>query len=112
LILTAVFTLLVSAAVGSLFARTATATATAYVILIALFLGPLLIWLGRDAPFGHATVQNALLATPVGAALSVIKSPGFAQYELLPAAWWICGVASIFSLIVLMFQTWRLMRPV
>lgn len=112
LVLTAVFTLLLSAAVGSLFSRTATATATAYVILIALFLGPLLIWLGRDAPFGHTTVQNALLVTPVGAALSVIKSPGFDQYELLPAAWWICGFASMLFLGVLIAQTWRLMRPV
>jgi hypothetical protein len=112
LVLTAIFTLLLSAAVGSLFARTAPATATAYVILMALFLGPLLIWLGRDAPFGHSTVQSALLATPVGAALSVIKSPGFAHYELLPLAWWICGTASVLLLTVLVVQTWRLMRPV
>lgn len=112
LLLTAVFTVLMSAAIGSLFARTAPATATAYVILMILFLGPLLIWLGRDAPFGHSTVQRALLATPVGAALSVIKSPGFAHYELLPAAWWISGIASAACLGVLLVQTWRLMRPV
>ncbi len=112
LLLTAAFTLVLSAAVGSLFARTAPATATAYVILMVLFLGPLLIWLGRDAPFGHSTVQSALLATPVGAALSKIKSPGFEHYELLPAAWWICGVASVLLLTVLVVQTWRLMRPV
>jgi ABC-type transport system involved in multi-copper enzyme maturation permease subunit len=112
LLLTAVFTLVLSAAVGSLFARTAPATATAYVILMVLFLGPMLIWLGRDAPFGHSTVRTALLATPVGAALSTINSPGFAHYELLPAAWWICGLASLVSLIVLTAQTWRLMRPV
>ena len=112
LLMTALFTLAVSAAVGSMFARTAPATATAYVILMFLFLGPLLIWLGRDAPFGHSTVQTSLLATPVGAALSVIKSPGFEHYELLPAAWWISGVASVLLLGVLGVQTWRLTRPV
>lgn len=112
LLMTALFTLSVSAAVGSMFARTAPATATAYVILMFLFLGPLLIWLGRDAPFGHSTVQTSLLATPVGAALSVIKSPGFENYELLPAAWWISGMASVLLLAVLGIQTWRLTRPV
>lgn len=111
LLLTALFTLLLSAAVGSLFVRTATATATAYVALMVLFLGPLLIWLGRDAPFGHATVQASLLATPMGAALSVIETPGFAQYELLPASWWICGTASAALFLVLVVQTWRLVTP-
>jgi ABC-type transport system involved in multi-copper enzyme maturation permease subunit len=112
LVATALFTLVLSAAVGSLFARTAPATATAYVILMILFLGPLLIWLGRDAPFGHQTVQSALLVTPVGAALSTIESPGFVAYELLPDAWWICGISTVFLLGVLSVQTWRLMRPV
>ena len=112
LLLTALFTLALSAAVGSFFARTAAATATAYVVLMILFLGPLLMWLGRDAPFGHTTVQNSLLATPVGAALSVIKAPGFEQYELLPAAWWISGIASGVLLLLLGLQTWRLTRPV
>lgn len=112
LLLTALFTLALSAAVGSFFARTAPATATAYVVLMVLFLGPLLMWLGRDAPFGHSTVQNSLLATPVGAALSVIKTPGFEHYELLPAAWWISGIASGVLLLLLGVQTWRLARPV
>jgi ABC-type transport system involved in multi-copper enzyme maturation permease subunit len=111
LLLTAVLTLMLSAAVGSLFRRTATATATVYVALIILFLGPLLIWLGRDAPFGHDTVAAALLATPTGAALSVIETPGFAQYELLPAAWWISGIASVLLLGLLVAQIWRLMLP-
>ena len=110
LLLTALFTLLLSAAVGSLFARTATATATAYVILMFLFLGPLLIWLGRDAPFGHSTVKTSLLATPMGAALSVMETPGFTQYDLLPASWWITGIASLVMVLILAVQTWRLMK--
>jgi ABC-type transport system involved in multi-copper enzyme maturation permease subunit len=109
LLLTALFTLLLSAAVGTLFARTATATATSYVILMFLFLGPLLIWLGRDAPFGHSTVKVALLATPMGAALSKMETPGFIQYDLLPASWWITGCASMVLVVVLFVQTWRLM---
>jgi ABC-type transport system involved in multi-copper enzyme maturation permease subunit len=111
LLLTAVFTLILSAAVGSLFVRTATATATVYIVLMILFLGPLLIWLGRDAPFGHTTVQTSLLATPMGAALSVIETPGFRQYELLPTSWWVCGIASLVLLAVLAGQVWRLTLP-
>ncbi|MGE3776949.1 MAG: hypothetical protein AB7F89_07190, partial [Pirellulaceae bacterium] len=111
LLLTALLTLLLSAAIGSLFARTTTATATAYVTLMALFMGPLLIWLGREAPFGHSTVQASLLVTPMGAALSVMETPGFAHYELLPAAWWISGAVSLASFVVLLIQTWRLTLP-
>ena len=111
LLLTASLTLLVSAAVSSLFARTATATTVSYIVLIVLFLGPLLIWLGREQPFGHRTVQMALMANPMGAALAVMQSPGFVRYELLPASWWISGIASFLLLVGLCVRTWRLTRP-
>ena len=42
--------MLLSAAVGSLVSRTATATAAAYTVLLTICAVPLLIWLGRDAP--------------------------------------------------------------
>ncbi|MDA0969065.1 MAG: ABC transporter permease subunit, partial [Planctomycetota bacterium] len=64
LLLTTLVTLAVSAAVGSLFARTTTSTVSAYVVLLAMFFGPLLVWLGRDAPFGYEVVQAALAITP------------------------------------------------
>ena len=112
LVWTIIMALMVSAAVGSLFRSTAVSTSTTYVVVIGMFLLPVLFWLGRDAPFGHDTVEKALLITPVGAALSVMESPGFTQYELLPAAWWVAGVISLLMLIVLGFQTWRLSRAV
>ncbi len=110
LVWTAIFALTVSAAVGSLFRSTAISTTATYVIVIGLFLVPILVWLGRDAPFGHDTVEAALLTNPVGAALSVIEAPGFENYNLLPAAWWIAGVVSSVMLIVLGVQVWRLTR--
>ena len=112
LVWTTLLALTVSAAVGSLFRSTAVSTSLTYVVVIGLFLLPVLVWLGRDAPFGHDTVEKALLLTPVGAALSVIEAPGFAQYDLLPAAWWIAGVISLIMLIILGIQTWRLSRAV
>ncbi len=109
---TAVYTLAVSAAVGSLFRNTAVATTSSYVTVMSLFLIPMLVWLGRDAPFGRETVQFALLITPVGAALSVIEAPGFSSYNLLPAAWWVAGVVTGFMFLVFGVQVWRLTRPV
>lgn len=111
LAVTAVFCLLASAAIGSFFSRTATATAAAYSLLLAVCGAPLLIWLGRDAPFGHDTVEAALVFNPIAAALTVIRIPGFRDYELLPGNWWILGVGSILSLIVLLRQTRRLAQP-
>ncbi|MFO0904100.1 MAG: ABC transporter permease subunit [Pirellulales bacterium] len=111
LVLTAGYTLALSAAVGAWFNRTATSTVTVYVVLMCVFLGPLLIWLGREAPFGHDVVQAALCLNPMGAALSIIEMPGFAQYELTPASWWVAGVVIVGALSALVVRIWRLMRP-
>ena len=108
---TAVFAMLLSAAVGSLFGRTAAATAAAYGILLSICAIPLLIWVGRDAPFGHDLVETALSINPVAAALSVIRMPGFQNYTLIPANWWFLGISSVVSLFVLVGQTYRISRP-
>jgi hypothetical protein len=112
LVWTAVYALAVSAAVGSMFRSTAVSTTITYVVVIVLFLIPILVWLGRDAPFGYDTVQAALLITPVGAALNVIEAPGFESYDLLPAAWWIAAAVSSLMFVVLGIQVWRLSRPI
>lgn len=111
LALTAVYALAVSAAIGGMFRSTAVSTTMTYVIVIGLFLFPMLIWVGRDAPFGPDTVQTALLMNPVGAALSVIESPGFESYNLLPTAWWIAAIVSVVMFVILGLQVWRLTRP-
>ncbi len=108
---TAGFAMLLSAAVGSLFRRTAPATAMAYAVLLAVCGAPLLIWLGRDAPFGHDTVERALLINPVAAALSVIRLTGFRDYQLIPGNWWFLGIGSVICLFVLIGQTRRISRP-
>jgi ABC-type transport system involved in multi-copper enzyme maturation permease subunit len=108
---TALFAMLLSAAVGSLFRRTAPATAAAYAALLAVCAGPLLVWMGQDAPFGHGTVESALVINPVAAALSVIRTSGFQEYDMIPANWWFLGIASTASLVVLVAQTRRISRP-
>lgn len=111
LILMSVFAVFLSAAASSLFKKTATATTVAYGVLLIVCAGTLLIWLGRDAPFGHATVERALSINPMAAALSVIQTPGFTQYNLLPTNWWVTGAMSLILLAVLVVQTIRLTRP-
>jgi ABC-type transport system involved in multi-copper enzyme maturation permease subunit len=111
LVATAIFAMLLSAAVGSLFRKTATATAVAYGALLTICALPLLVWMGRDAPFGHGTVEAALQLNPVAAALSVIRMPGFQNYSLIPANWWFMGVFSLLSLGILVAQTYRISRP-
>ena len=69
LALTAVFAVLVSAAASSLFRADRRGMTASYLALLAFCMGPLLVWLGREAPFGHTTVQAALSIDPVAAAL-------------------------------------------
>src|SRR5262249_18297719 len=95
LALTAVFAVLLSAAISTLFRSTAAATTTSYLALLPICAGPLLISLGSEAPFGHATVQAVLTVDPVAAALQASHAKGFKDYELLPATWWIIGSACV-----------------
>jgi hypothetical protein len=109
--LTAVFAVLVGATASSLFRSTAAATAAAYLVLAGVCIGPLLIWLGREAPFGHTTVETALTIDPVAAALAAADTPGFTDYHLLPANWWVIGSACVVLLVVLVLRTRQLYRP-
>jgi ABC-type transport system involved in multi-copper enzyme maturation permease subunit len=111
LALTAIFAVLVSAAISTLFRSTATATTASYVLLLAVCVGPLLFWLGREAPFGRATVRSVLMIDPVAAALQASETPGFTDYELLPLNWWIIGSACVVLLLFLAVRTWQLCRP-
>lgn len=111
LVATAGFAMLLSAAIGSLFRRTASATAASYAALLGVCGVPLLVWLGRDAPFGHDMVESALLINPVAAALSVIRMSGFRDYQLIPGNWWFLGFSATASVLVLVGQTYRISRP-
>jgi hypothetical protein len=102
---------MLSAATSSFFRRTAPATVTAYSILIGLYGGTFLVWLGRDAPFGQAVVRAALALNPLAAALTILEVPGFARYDLVPIAWWWTLGATALCLLVLVARIWRLTRP-
>src|SRR5262249_15501445 len=109
--LTALFAVLLGAAVSSMFRHTAAATAVAYLALLAVCAGPLLFWLGRDAPFGHHLVETVLIVDPLAAALNAANNPAFTRYELLPAHWWFVGGACVGLLTLLFFRTWHLTQP-
>lgn len=111
LLLAGLLALMISATVGSLFRRTAAATITAYICVLSLFGGTMLVWLARDAPFGFATVQAALSINPMAAALSVFRLPGFEQYDLLPMAWYVSGVAIVVLYLAMRLRVQQLTRP-
>jgi ABC-type transport system involved in multi-copper enzyme maturation permease subunit len=111
LAVTAAFAVLLAAAASSMFRSTATATAVSYGALVAVCVGPLLVWLGRGAPFGQGVVQAALVLNPVAAALEACRTPGFIEYDLLPLNWWIMGTACVLLLAFLSVRLWQLTRP-
>ncbi|MCA9127886.1 MAG: ABC transporter permease [Planctomycetales bacterium] len=101
----------VSACISSLCRTTAVATTTAYGVLLAVFAGTLLIWLGEGKPFSPLLVENALCLNPAAAALSEMGAPGFAKYDLIPNAWWLGGSVSLGCLLVFTLRVWQLSRP-
>jgi ABC-type transport system involved in multi-copper enzyme maturation permease subunit len=111
LLFASVFTLIVSAALGSLFRRTTPATMTSYAVLATLTGLPLLIWLGREAPFGFRVVETALLFDPISSALSYMQPKAFNQYQLIPGNWYFLGGSCLTGFLVFWLRTWRLMRP-
>lgn len=111
LLLATVFTVIVSAAIGSCFRKNTPATITSYSILTSLTALPILIWIGRDAPFGFHIVQNALLVNPMSSALSIMRTRGFEDYQLVPGNWYFLAAGSIVGLSVFWFQIHRLTQP-
>jgi hypothetical protein len=110
LLLTGLTAMMLSGVVGCWFSRTAAATTAAYVAVVGLFGGTLLIWLARDAPFGFQTVETALKLNPMAAALAVFNVPGFQTYNLIPASWWITGAIIIVCFGVMRMRVQSLMR--
>lgn len=111
LLLAGVLAMMISATLGSFFRRTAAATTAAYVAVLGLFGGTLLIWLARDAPFGFETVQRVLQWNPLAAALSVFNVPGFSAYQLVPAVWWTAGISSVVLFLIMRYRVQQLTRP-
>jgi ABC-type transport system involved in multi-copper enzyme maturation permease subunit len=111
--LTALFTVLLSAACSSLFRRTTAATSVSYMIIVVLCVGTLVPWLGEGMLFGHALVESILRFNPVAAALSIIDMPGLSReaYQLTPFNWQFLAIASGVCAIVLWLRTWHLTRP-
>ncbi|MBL8815448.1 MAG: ABC transporter permease subunit [Planctomyces sp.] len=111
LVMAALVSMFVSATVSSFFRSTAGATTVSYALLILLFAGPMLIWMNRDAPFGHTFVEKSLVLNPMAAALNAIQATGFESYNLIPAAWYFAGGLCSVLVIVLYLRIRQLTRP-
>ncbi len=85
LLMTCIMVLAISSLVSSLFRTTATATAVSFSIVIMIFAGTFLFWLGKGSPFNVETVEKALVINPLATALTIMGTPGFdaAEFTLL-----------------------------
>ncbi len=101
----------ISACVSGFCKTTAVATLTSYALVLTLFGGTLLVWLGRGQPFGPLLVERVLALNPVAAALSEMQTPGFELYNLIPLAWWIGSGLSLLAVSILAVRIWFLTRP-
>ena len=111
LLLAGLVALMVSAAVGSGFRRTAAATSAAYIAVLLLFGGTMLVWLARDAPFGFETVERVLTVNPMAAALSLFRVRGFENFNLLPISWYVAVAIIIVMYFVMRLRVTQLTRP-
>jgi ABC-type transport system involved in multi-copper enzyme maturation permease subunit len=110
LIATAMVTIL-SACVSAYSKTSAAATAASYAVLLVLFAGTLLIWLGRGNPFGPLFVERALLLNPAATALAEMKAPGFETFQLIPNGWYVGLSICAAGLVILVLRIARLTRP-
>ncbi|GIW99193.1 MAG: hypothetical protein KatS3mg111_2526 [Pirellulaceae bacterium] len=101
----------ISACISGFMRSAATATATAYAVVLSLFAGTMVIWLARGRPFGVTLVERILLFNPAAAALSEMGTPGFEQYRLTPTAWWVGLSISGGCLVILGWRLRQLTRP-
>lgn len=111
LVLAAILSMLISATVSSFFRTSAIATTVSYGILILIFGGTMLVWMNRDAPFGHEFVQSALRLNPMAAALNAMQADGFQGYDLIPATWQYTGATCAVLLVILYLRVFRLTKP-
>lgn len=108
---TASLAICLSVVISAFSPRTAIATTIAYSALALVCAGSMLIWLLRDAPFGHRTVELALMINPMAAALHVMNTPGFVEYELLPGNWWFVAAACTLCLAATWMRIRNLAKP-
>ncbi|MFM8401252.1 MAG: hypothetical protein ACKOAH_25800, partial [Pirellula sp.] len=102
---------ILSACVSAYSKTSAAATAASYAVLLLLFAGTLLIWLGRGNPFGPVFVERALLLNPAATALAEMKAPGFETFQLIPKGWYVgLGICAA-GLVILILRIVRLTRP-
>jgi hypothetical protein len=101
----------ISACVSSFCRSTAVATATSYGLLLAIFVGTLLVWLAQGKPFGPMFVERVLMFNPAATALSEVRAAGFEQYSLAPVSWWVAGSVSSVCIVVLAVRLWKMTLP-
>ncbi|MCA9062097.1 MAG: ABC transporter permease [Planctomycetaceae bacterium] len=111
LCLVALQCLLISAVASTFFRRAATATTVAYGVLGLLFAGTMLIWVNRNAPFGHTLVEWALRFNPMAAALHAMDASDFGSYQLIPSGWWIASGICVLLIVVLYLRVRKLSQP-
>jgi ABC-type transport system involved in multi-copper enzyme maturation permease subunit len=110
LVLTSLLCVVGTTAISSLCRKTASASAIAYALVLALFGGTLLVWLGRASLFSPGAVSLALRLNPLAAALGAMRMPGFRHLNVIEWNWVFVSVLIILSLIILTVRTSQLTK--
>ena len=100
LLMTCILVLSISALISSLFRVTATATIVSFSVIIIIFAGTFLFWMGKGAPFSVDVVETALLFNPLATALTIMNMPGFDPAEftrLAPSEVWSSSTEDLWS---------------
>lgn len=110
LLLTSLLCVIGTTAISSLCRKTASASAIAYALILALFGGTLLVWLGRQSLFSPGAVSLALRLNPLAAALGVMRMPGFSHLHVIRWNWGFMAALIVLSLIILTARTSQLTK--
>ena len=105
---------------------TATATSISFGLLLLIFAGTFLVWLGRGSPFSNETVTTILTINPLATAFGILDVQGFAQFQnvipvgmpwgednefMMPVNWILMSILTVVLLVIITVRLDKLTKP-
>ena len=126
LVLTGTFCFTLSMAISTMCRVTATATSISFGLLLLIFAGTFLVWLGRGSPFSNETVTTILTINPLATAFGILDVQGFAQFQnvipvgmpwgednefMMPVNWILMSILTVVLLVIITVRLDKLTKP-
>ncbi len=126
LVLTGAFCFALSMAISTMCRVTATATSISFGLLLLIFAGTFLVWLGRGSPFSNETVTTILTINPLATAFGILDVQGFAQFQnvipvgmpwgednefMMPVNWILMSILTVVLLVIITVRLDKLTKP-